>query len=437
MVDALSSNRATMAPAYQSTEIGPIPSDWLLPNLGELCEFINGDRGVNYPSKKDFVPLGIPFVNAGHLLNQRVNFSDADYITIEKFNSLGGGKYQPGDLLYCLRGSLGKFASIEPGTATGAIASSLVIVRPIKGRVTQAYLKEYFLSEYSNQMIKLWAGGAAQPNLGAQDLARFSVPLPPKLDEQELITQALSKTDALIEALAKLISKKRAIRAGATEDLLSGHTRLSGFRGDWDRKTFSGIFDFYPTATNSRADLNDSGDTYYIHYGDIHTRFHSHLDFKLSQPPRIARTKCRNAAYVRNGDWIMADASEDYDGVCKSIEVLGLGETDRVVSGLHTFLLREKSPTFVPGFKGHLGNLKSLRDQYMRVMTGMKVFGVSKAALKDLMLPVPSPKEQEAIVTILSEMAADIVALEEKLSKARLVKLGMMQQLLTGKVRLV
>ena len=133
----------------------------------------------------------------------------------------------------------------------------------------------------------------------------------------------------------------------------------------------------------------------------------------------------------------MADASEDFAGVCKSIEVLGLEADIHAVAGLHTFLLREKTPTFSAGFKGHLGNLNSLHQQLLRVATGLKVYGVSKKALKDLTLPVPSPKEQAAITTILSDMDADIATMEQKLDKTRQLKQGMMQELLTGRIRLV
>ena len=133
----------------------------------------------------------------------------------------------------------------------------------------------------------------------------------------------------------------------------------------------------------------------------------------------------------------MADASEDYDGVGKSIEIQGLEYGIAAVAGLHTFLLREKRPTFVAGFKGHLGNLKPLHEQFLRVATGLKVYGVSKTALRDLLLPVPPPSEQKAIAEVLSDMDAEIQALEAKLDKTKAIKQGMMQELLTGKTRLV
>ena len=133
----------------------------------------------------------------------------------------------------------------------------------------------------------------------------------------------------------------------------------------------------------------------------------------------------------------MADASEDFDGVGKLVEVLGLNDGKPAVAGLHTFLLRERRPMFAPAFKGHLGNLKTLHQEFLRVVTGMKVYGVSKAALKDLSLPIPPMAEQTAIANILSDMDAEIAALESKLAKSRQIKQGMMHNLLTGRIRLI
>lgn len=278
---------------------------------------------------------------------------------------------------------------------------------------------------------------SGQPGINAQQYASLPLPIPPTLAEQEAIADALEDADALIESLEQLIAKKRAVKQGAMQDLLSGRRRLPGFHEEWDYVPFGKIFEFLPTATNSRADLGPEGDAYYIHYGDIHTRFHTHLDFRVSAPPKIARDRCPAAAPLRNGDWIMADASEDFDGVGKSVEVRGLRPDDIAVAGLHTFLLRERTPTFVPGFKGHLGGAEYLRKQYMRVMTGMKVYGVSKTALRDLLLPVPPTDEQAALVEVLDDFNADVAALEIRLEKARQIKQGMMQELLTGRVRLV
>lgn len=273
-------------------------------------------------------------------------------------------------------------------------------------------------------------------HLGGSRFARLTLAWPSTFEEQQAIAEVLSDADALIDSLEFLIAKKRAVKLGAMQDLLSGRKRLPGYSREWDYVPFGSVFDFLPTATNSRADLEPEGDAYYVHYGDIHMRFHTHLDFGVSATPKIARTKCPTAAPLCNGDWIMADASEDFDGVGKSVEVRGLGSDDVAVAGLHTFLLRERVPTFVPGFKGHLGAAEYLRKQYMRVMTGMKVYGVSKTALRDLLIPVPPADEQAALVEVLDDFNADIAALETRLGKARQIKQGMMQELLTGRVRL-
>lgn len=297
--------------------------------------------------------------------------------------------------------------------------------------------KDFLYHSLQGSDLTVCITGTGQPQIVRSPLAAFPLAVPQAISEQRAIAEALSDAVTLIESLEQLIAKKCSLKEGVMQELLSGRLRLSGSAAKWSERSFGEIFDFLPTATNPRNDLREDTGAYYVHYGDIHTRFHGHLDFRLQQPSRIDRSKCKNAAFIKNGDWVMADASEDLDGVGKCIEIVGLSDEDQAVSGLHTFLLREKEPTFVQGFKGHLGNLNSLHEQYMRVMTGMKVFGVSKTALKNLKLPIPSEEEQLQITAILDEMESEIRELENKAKKARCYKQGMMQELLTGKVRLV
>jgi type I restriction enzyme S subunit len=144
--------------------------------LGEICKFENGDRGANYPGKQHRVSEGVPFINAGHLSEAGIDFSEMDYISPERFSLLGNGKIRPNDVLFCLRGSLGKFACVNE-LDKGAIASSLVILRPSE-RLNLAYLLEYLAGPICAAMIAKYKGGAAQPNLGAKDLKKFEIPLP-------------------------------------------------------------------------------------------------------------------------------------------------------------------------------------------------------------------------------------------------------------------
>ncbi|WP_313138081.1 restriction endonuclease subunit S [Paracoccus jeotgali] len=155
-------------------------------HLGNICRFENGDRGKNYPGRKAFVPEGVPFINAGHLEDGEIIWEAMNFIPEEHYKRLSKGKVKEGDLLFCLRGSLGKFGKVDRA-GLGAIASSLVIVRTGDDILTD-YLGMYFKSKSCREMIEKFAGGAAQPNLSAGDLKRFDIVLP-DLDHQTLAVE--------------------------------------------------------------------------------------------------------------------------------------------------------------------------------------------------------------------------------------------------------
>ena len=172
-------------------ELYELPEGWGWRKLGELCELVNGDRGKNYPSRSAFIDSGIPVINAGNLKDKGIDETSLNYISRERFNLLGGGKIRKNDLLFCLRGSLGKSAIVKD-ISEGAIASSLVIVRP-NSLMDKEYLQAYFDSHLCAGMIDHYDNGAAQPNLSARNLKKFPIPLP-HLDEQQRI---VAKLDAL------------------------------------------------------------------------------------------------------------------------------------------------------------------------------------------------------------------------------------------------
>jgi len=424
------------AASDEGTKVSDVPQDWEVIPLRSIVTSHNSGifkrkdtygRGENIIGVADFV--GVTRI-AGQVFG-RVPLTPSE----KNLYSL-----KEGDLLYC-----------ESSLVREGIARTLHVTEEGAGTAFAWHTRRYSIdqsrvdAEYLSYYLQSWRArdylvtNSIQTALtGINTRAYFACPvLVPPICEQKRIAQALRDTETSVEALENLIEKKRLIKQGAMQELLSGRRRLPGFSGEWEKRAFGDVFSFLPTATNSRADLSQDGDAYYVHYGDIHTRFHSHLDFGASELPRIVREKCPRAAALRNGDWIMADASEDTEGVGKAVEVRGLSDNEPAVSGLHTFLLREKAPVFVPGFKGHLGDAEFLRKQYLRVMTGMKVFGVSKTALRELLIPVPSSKEQQALVEVFDDMNADIATLEARLEKARQIKQGMMQELLTGRVRLV
>ena len=162
--------------------------------LSEVCRTYNGDRGKNYPSGNDRVDEGVPFVNAGHLMDGKVSFEKMDYITRERYQLLSGGKIQKGDILYCLRGSLGKcgVADFNEGT----IASSMMIVRPDSSKVLTQYLYQVLTSVDIARQLKAVKSGSSQPNLSAKNVAQYLIPLP-SIDLQQEFASFVSRVDKL------------------------------------------------------------------------------------------------------------------------------------------------------------------------------------------------------------------------------------------------
>jgi type I restriction enzyme S subunit len=198
-------NARELYDSYLDQMLSPKASGWKRYTLGDLCVFENGDRGKNYPSRSNFVSEGIAFINAGHIDNGQLKLDEMNYITEANFNRLGRGKVRKGDILFCLRGSLGKFAVIE-NEMRGAIASSLVILRPnslLKGNLLLHYLR----SKNCSDMIRKYAGGAAQPNLGAKDLSKFEICIPEQT-EQEAVSKKLDKLLSHIDSLEEVYREK-------------------------------------------------------------------------------------------------------------------------------------------------------------------------------------------------------------------------------------
>lgn len=171
---------------------------WTYKKLGEVAYFINGDRGRNYPSQNDFVESGIPFINAGHLNDGKIDFESMNYINEAKFNSLNSGKIKEGDILFCLRGSLGKRAIVN-GLERGAIASSLVILRC--ETVLNQYLYYFLGSPIISRHIQKSNNGSSQPNLSAKSVSNFNIPVPPAAEQERIVAE--------LDLLQGIIEKKK------------------------------------------------------------------------------------------------------------------------------------------------------------------------------------------------------------------------------------
>ena len=191
-----------------------IPDSWEWVRLKTIYQVINGDRGKNYPSKDKLFENGeIPFINAGNIANEVISSQNLLYLSEEQYNKLGNGKLIKGDVIFCLRGSLGKFGIFN--MEKGAIASSLVIIRPYynNSKDIDIYFSKYLASPVLLSEIRKYNNGTAQPNLSAKALNNFFIPLPPLAEQKRIVAQierALEKVEAYAESYNKLQELDRA-----------------------------------------------------------------------------------------------------------------------------------------------------------------------------------------------------------------------------------
>jgi type I restriction enzyme S subunit len=219
-----------------------------------------------------------------------------------------------------------------------------------------------------------------------------------------------------------------------TEDDFYFHEKFGKVPIGWDVKKMGDCFDFFPTSSYSREKLTEIGDCLYVHYGDIHTKFHEFIDFNIEQLPFVTKEMAARFTKLEEGDLIIADASEDYEGVGKAVEVINL-QDKKAISGLHTLHLRSKDECFANGFKGYVLNNDKVRLDILRSTTGIKVYSISKSGLKRILLPRPPKAEQEAIALILSKVDDTIRAANKAIKAAEKLKLGFIQNLLSGKLK--
>lgn len=199
---------------------------------------------------------------------------------------------------------------------------------------------------------------------------------------------------------------------------------------DWILMTIDQIFEFYSTSNYSKAEMLNDGEVGCFHYGLIHSLPDSNYD--ISKGVKYFVTK-KQAKYelIKDGDVVMVDASEDLSGVNKSIEIRGVKD-NLYIAGLHTFLLRDRG-FYQKNFRGPILNSYLAKAQFYRLAVGMKVYGVSKQQIKNVVLPIPTKSEQTAISEALSDADAYISSLEKIIEKKRQIKKGAMQELLKPK----
>jgi len=256
---------------------------------------------------------------------------------------------------------------------------------------------------------------------------RLKCALPP-LPEQRAISGALSDADALIGALDRLIVKKRDLKQAAMQQLLTGDQRLPGFNGEWEVKRLGGIGAFSKGKGIRKDDVVADGIPC-IRYGEIYTHHNDHVKTFYSF---ITRAIAKQSQRIKKGDLLFAGSGETAEEIGKCVAFLGDQE---VYAGGDIVVFSPNGQNSM--FLGYLMNHSTVASQKARMGQGDAVVHISARNLTELELRLPKRDEQTAIAAILSDMDAEIAALEARRDKTRALKQGMMQELLTGRTRLV
>ena len=428
---------------YKQTEIGIIPEDWEVYKIYDICS-LSKKRYNPKLSKEVYKCIELEHLSqeTGRLLDYC--FSDQQF-SIKSF-------FEKEDVLFGkLRPYLKKFYYAE----INGVCSTEIWVLKSKTHILSKYLyyliQTKIILDAANQST-----GTKMPRADWNFISNILVFLPP-LTEQTAIANALSDIDALVESLEKLITKKRNIKQGAMQQLLTGKKRLPGFGGDgisrkgykqteigiipkdWEVKTLDDLFCVSGGFPIPREKLSDDGFCY-LHYGDIHKSERTFIDvtkdfFRIPKL-KIPIGKIHAKSLLKDGDIVFVDASEDEEGASKHI-VIRNSKNISFISGLHTIVLKSKDQNLGNKYKQFCFKSQDIKNQFYYFATGTKVFGISKSNIKKIQIPLPALCEQTAIAEVLSDMDTEIEALEKKLNKYKKVKQGMMQELLTGKKRLI
>ena len=433
--DPVSAGHAPEVPAgYRRTEAGVIPDDWQIDSVSTIANVRTGPFGSAL-HERDYVDDGTPIVTVEHLGDYGITHQNLPLVSDTDRHRLKDYLLRPGDIVFSRVGSVDRNSLVGPDEDGWLFSGRLLRVRiRSTDSVSARYISYHLHTESFKKLVRSLAVGQTMASLNTQILKGVRVVLPPSR-EQRAIATVLSDVDELIESLEALIVKKRAIKQAAMQELLTGRTRLPGFGGKWEAWRLGDHLQFLRHGTNSRSDLTMDGSIQYLHYGDIHTSADVYLDPMVTPMPTIATEHAKKLDRLDEGDLIFVDASEDVEGVGKSVELHGL-RGHHIVSGLHTIAVRFDKSVLADGFKAYLQFCPPFLRHLRRLAAGTKVYATNRAHIASARLPLPPLPEQRAIATVLSDMDAEIAALERRLDKTRAIKQGMMQQLLTGAIRL-
>lgn len=420
---------------YKLTEAGAIPEDWEAKRLKDISPRQSVGLVIN-PSTYFDKSGTVPMLVGSNVGENRINWESAKRITTASNQNLPASRLYSEDLVMVRVGEPGITAVIPP-EYDGCNCASMMIVRKHSSFNSQ-WLCFAMNSPLGRSRVAGVQYGTAQKQFNISDAVDFLYPVPP-LPEQRAIATALSDVDALLGGLDRLIAKKQDFKVAAMQQLLTGQTRLPGFSGEWEVKRLGDLFKFSGGYSASRDQLSIEGHCY-LHYGDIHgslkTIIDTNADYQDIPKLDVPLKRVSPESLLADGDVVFVDASEDDAGTSKHVVVVNKRGLP-FIAGLHTIVAKAKTAEFAHGYLQYCFQTQTIREQFMFYAVGTKVSGISKSNIVKLTVPVPSVPEQTAIATILSDMDAELAALQARRSKTQALKQAMMQELLTGRIRLV
>ncbi len=402
-----------MKEGYKQTEIGVIPEDWEVALFGEKSKIYRGGSPRPIQDYLTEADNGVNWIKIGDVS------PDGKYITKteERIRPEGISKSREvhsGDFILSNSMSFGRpyILSID-----GCIHDGWLAIQDYRETFSTEFLYYLLSSESVYKQQVAMAAGSSVKNLNKEKVSALLVCFPREKAEQHRIAEALSDMDDLIASLEKLIAKKKAIKQGAMQELLTGKRRLPGFSGEWTRQAMGGYADFIVGYPFSSTHFNEKA---------IGLRLIRNRDLKSDDQIIYSSEKVNPAYIVENGDVLVGMDGDFLPCIWKKGRAL---LNQRVGKLLFSTSLNNRFAYYA--FQKPLSELQD--------GTGATtVKHLSHGDIKKLTVFMPPTKnEQEAVATVLSDIDEEIQLYEGHISKARQIKNGMMQQLLTGKIRLV
>jgi type I restriction enzyme, S subunit len=409
---------------YKQTEVGVIPEDWGYDVFKEITEVLK----CGIASTPKYVQNGIPFISAQNIKDNKLVLDKFQRIAKEYHIELTKNvKPRKGDILLTRVGAgFGETALVDVDLDF-SIYVSLTLIRMKKNYHPLYYVYLLNSNQYREIARKSIFQGGGVPNLNVKVVEKYSVLVPPYI-EQKAIATALSDIDGLINSLSKLIEKKTNIKQGAMQELLTGKKRLEGFSGARVIKTVEEISAINKGYGLSKGKLSIEGKSKCILYGELFTTY------KVLIKKVMNSTNSTEGKLSEVGD-VLLPGSTTTSGIDLAT-ASALYQKDVLLGG-DIIILRNKKGIFDSTFLAYCLS-EIYKKQIEEISQGITIIHLHGSRLGRINIKLPKTiEEQTAIATILSDMDSEIEKLQVKLSKYKAIKQGMMQELLTGRIRLL